>query len=399
MSQVQLVAGATTVDITPDKPEGMYLAGFACGRRALGVAEPLEAGILYLSDGRQEVVLCSVDAIGLMHPLVQSIRDRVESIDDKKNIIICATHTHSAPDTMGIWGPGLFGMICLRSGVDDSWRDALVVNLASSIDRAKAQARPANLHAASFEVDPAWTRNDRKGGGRYDHAGAMALVAQDDGTRLATLLNFASHPEALWADNQYISPDFPGPFRRHAKKLTTGPKLYFSGPLGGMLTPNVPEESSQEERKTYIESLGQHLAQESEKALSDAPAMEDAALVHHHKDLALKNSNWRFSLMAKMGLLDTSSGTKEFHSEVHYVRLGDVEICTAPGELLPEVGHEVRQRMTANHRWLLCLANDEVGYVLKPEMFDNREYRYEASMSLGRHTAGLLMDSYEELLG
>ena len=211
MSHAQLVAGAATVDITPENPEGMYLAGFACGRRAIGVAEPLEAGVLYLSDGHQEIVLCTVAAIGLMYPLVLSIRERVESIEDKKKIIICATHTHSAPDTMGIWGPGRCGSLCLKSGVDHSWRDGRVDKLAKAIDQSKAQARPAKLHAASFDIDPSWTRNDRTGGGRYDDAVALAL---DDEIGPCDSVSVA------WADEQPPPPPPPPPLPAGARHIS-----------------------------------------------------------------------------------------------------------------------------------------------------------------------------------
>ena len=77
---------------------------------------------------------------------------------------------------------------------------------------------------------------------------------------------------------------------------------------------------------------------------------------------------------------------------------GDVEALTAPGEMLPELGHRIRGLMRAPHGLLLGLAIDEMGYIVPTEQFDDREYRYERSMSLGRGTADHLVAAYEALL-
>ena len=114
----------------------------------------------------------------------------------------------------------------------------LFERVAGAIDEAIGSAAEAKMVAASFDVDEQWNRNDRKGGARYDRATAMAFEAAD-GSRIATMLHFASHPETLWEHNTLISPDFPGSFRRRTRELAGGVALYFTGPLGAMLTPNV----------------------------------------------------------------------------------------------------------------------------------------------------------------
>lgn len=382
----------------------MFLAGFGLGRRAIGVLEPLEAGALYLrhsgDDGSAEVCLVTVDCIGLTGAVVDRIRERVTAVAPE-SVVICATHTHAAPDTMGMWGPGVlgtWGVIPRRSGVDSAWLDTLVQRVAGAVDAARAAARPARLRVAAVEVDPTWTRNDRKGGGRFDHTTVLAADDAETGERRATLLNFASHPEALWENNRYISPDFVGPFRRHLRALSPGLPLYFSGPLGGMLTPNVPPKSGGMARQSYIEDLGRHLAERAVAALADAQPMEAPALRHRRRQIHLENANWQFRLLTRFGLIPARTRDGGVDTEVHHLRVGDLELVTAPGEVLPELGHRLRARLSAPHRMLLCLGCDELGYILEPEMFDEREYRYERSMSLGRPTAEALLDATEELL-
>ena len=393
-----LEVGAASVDITPAEPEGMFLAGFGLGRRAVGVLEPIEAGALHVSDGEHQVTLVTVDAIGLTGPTVDQVRARLSDVVPPETVVICATHTHSAPDTLGMWGPGLLGIFPRRSGVDRAWFDGLLDKVAGVVEAARAAARPATLRSAAVDVDRDWTRNDRKGGGRYDHAAALAADDAETGERIVTLLNFASHPETLWDKNKHISPDFVGPYRRHARELTPGEHLYFSGPLGGMLTPNVPEKSGEAARRAYIESLGEHLAARTTAAIDAAPIQREASMHHARHALRLRNANWKFKLLSRLGLVPTRVEGDEVVTEIHHLQLGDLELLSAPGELLPELGQRIRARMHAPQRMLLCLGCDELGYILEPEMFDEREYRYECSMSVGRPTADALLEAYEELL-
>jgi hypothetical protein len=393
---VSLLAGAASRDITPTTTDGLHLAGFSAGRTALGVLDPLEVSALYLRSGDTEVALVSVDCVGLNRPVVQRIRQHVSDMDDTA-IVVAATHTHSAPDTIGMWGPVFLGFLPRKSGIDRGWLAHLERSAAEAIIAARDAAVPATLKAASFDVDPTWTRNDRKGGGRYDGAVALALDSEG-GERIATVLNFASHPEALWAQNRLISAEHPGYFRARMRELCPGVPLYFSGPLGGMLTPNVPEDSDESTRQAYVRDLGHHLAEVTQAALATADPVPEPTLEHTSAPLLLPNRNWRFSLLRRLNLIQAELSGGKAHTEVHHLRLGAVEALTAPGEMLPELGHRIRGLMRAPHGLLLGLAIDEMGYIVPTEQFDDREYRYERSMSLGRDTADALVAAHEALL-
>jgi len=83
---------------------------------------------------------------------------------------------------------------------------------------------------------------------------------------------------------------------------------------------------------------------------------------------------------------------------LHYLRLGDLELLSAPGEVAPELGARIRARLSARHRMVLGLCGEEIGYILEPAMYDDPEYAYEAGMSLGRPTADALLAGYDALL-
>jgi hypothetical protein len=390
-------AGAASADITPADLGGTFLAGFGLDRRAEGVLEPLAASALHLESGDVRVVLVSADLLALPRPLVDEIRARVSAAGGQRAILCCATHTHSGPDTLGLWGRSLFGKLPIASGVDRAYLDWLAGRVASCVDEAAARAVPARLRAASFAAPARWTRNDRRGGARFDHAAALA-VEDREGRRIATLVNYASHPETLWSGNRLVSPDFPGAFRRRSAQLAGGVPLYVSGPLGAMLTPDLPREASDDERRRFCDALGTALAELAEEALAGAAADPDPVLRHAARSVRLPNANWRFRLFQRLGWLPARIRDGCVENEVHWLRLGDVEAVSAPGEVAPELGARMRAGLRARHRLILGLCDDEVGYVLEPGMFDDPEYRYEATVSLGRDTAALLLAAQDALV-
>ncbi len=397
MTGAPLRAGAVSVDITPSDLSRTWLAGFGLNRRAAGILEPLSAPVLFLSAGGRAVVLVALDLIGLGRSWIDAIAARSTRLDGAALICGC-THTHSAPDTLGIWGRGLFGEVPVRSGVDRAYLDEVVERVAAGIDRAIASSQPVRMRSASFDVPERWTRNDRKGGARYDGAVAAAFESED-GERVATLLNYACHPETLWSQNRLVSPDFPGAFRRRASELAGGVALYTSGPLGAMLTPDVPAGASAQQRQQFAEDLGRTLAELGEEHLAAREPETPETLHHASFPLALRNRNWRFQLFRMLRILETRLRSGRVEMQIHHLRLGDLELLTAPGEVVPELGLRIRERMNARERAIFGLCGEQIGYILEPAMFENDEYRYERTLSLGRDTAEELLAGYDALLG
>lgn len=388
-------AGAASVDITPRGFEPIYLAGFGMGRRAKGVHLPLKASALALEgDGGGQVVLVSLDLVGLLKVWIDRIRAAVTELDGSAVIVAC-THTHSGPDTLGYWGPSIAGVFPRSDGKNPNYMRWLVKRVSACVDQAVRAMRPATAKATTFEFDPKWCRNDRSYGGTYPDCVALAL-RDAEGGRICTVLNYASHPETLWEKNKLVSPDFVGPLRDHICE-SGGEFVYFSGPLGAMLTPNVPTDATPAQRMNYSNELGQSLAAATLSALEDADDLA-GEVSHTRADALLSNDNWRYRLLERLHLVDVKTENGTVRTQVHHMSVGErFSLVTAPGELCPEAGAQVRSKLSTTHGMVVCLAEDEFGYLLQPPMFEDSEYGYEATMSLGRGTLGTLLDIVDGL--
>jgi hypothetical protein len=393
-----LLCGVATADITPRAfVPGIRLAGFEPDRRARAVLERLEAGAVHLSDGRNHATLVTLDLIGFLHPHLERVRDLLAGRHpDPGRVLVASTHTHAGPDTIGLWGRALFGTIPIASGVDDRYMAFLLDRVAQVAADAAASLVPVSVRGTRFDVPASLTRNDRMGGGKDDH-GEVLCFDREDGSPLALIVNFACHPETLWEGNPLVSPDYPGALRRRLRALSDGgTPLFFSGALGGMVTPDIPVESDLEYRKEAVERIGVTLADCAWAALEGVRPLDTTPLSVTRIPLALPVRNWRHRLSRHLGILDREFLFGSIRTEMNLVRFGaDASLLTAPGECTPEVGRELQVRMTGRHRLLFCLGCDEIGYILTPGQYEDPEYRYERSMSLGPDTATLLYEAVE----
>ncbi|MDP8255369.1 MAG: neutral/alkaline non-lysosomal ceramidase N-terminal domain-containing protein [Candidatus Alcyoniella australis] len=390
-------AGAAAVRITPTDLGKCYLAGFAPNRICRGVLDPLWARALYISDGSTELALVACDLIGLSWQFVQQIRSRISGID-QHNVLIHCTHTHSGPDTMGLWGKAL-GELPLVSGIDPQYMDSLFDEIAFAVNKARINARPAVAYTAVDRTDRAgWVENIREPN-LIDEQ--MTLLRLDDlaGRTIATLVNFGCHPETLWDRNHLLSPDYPAQLLTTVESALGGVGLFVSGALGGMVTPALTEDTSQARRREFTVELGTHLGQCAVDALQKARKVDAPSIDYRRAELLLPFENKLLAFMSNMGVLgERRPEGGRLRTEVAAIRLGPLGAITMPGETLPAVGLAAKELLDCKHKMLFSLCNDELGYILPESDFGNGLYEYESKMSVGPHTAPELLGALASLI-
>ena len=115
--------------IIPDLSRTTWLAGFAAGRKATAVHDDLWAIAVVIDDGEHRIGLVALDSIGIFHDDVIEVREQVAAAGTALDyVVVAATHNHSTPDLMGLWGrrTGL-------RGVDDVYRKRVIT--AADADR------------------------------------------------------------------------------------------------------------------------------------------------------------------------------------------------------------------------------------------------------------------------
>ncbi|HEX2466143.1 MAG TPA: alkaline ceramidase, partial [Thermoanaerobaculia bacterium] len=117
-------------------------------------------------------------------------------------------------------------------------------------------------------------------------------------------------------------------------------------------------------------------------------------------DLPIDNPGWIALLNG--GVLQRERFGGALRTEVAWFAIGDVEFVTHPGETSPAYSLASRRLMRSGNGFVLGLALDAVGYILKPEYFVAGaafpSAEYLTATSLGPQTGPLLLDALESIV-
>jgi len=382
--------GADARIITPPfEGRPVYLAGFQRNRVATGVADDLRVRTLALGPegAGRPFVLAVCDLIGLPREETLAVR---EAVGVDADVVVACTHTHSGPDTIGLWGPD-----GATRGVDPRYLEQVRATVAASIEAAVASLEPASLRFGIAPV-PGVVRNSRDPDVLDDEVSVLS-AERTDGTPLATLLNFPCHPEVLDGGSTVISADMAGAACRAVEGARGGTAVWASGGLGGMQSPDTEVRTTEE-----AERLGGLVAASALAALAGAALEPDMRYRSAEVELPLWNPLFRAG--SEAGLLRGTLEDGSLRTEVSVLDLGPARMAFMPGEVLPALGLAIKGRLGCPFPFLVGLANDELGYILPRERFvepvdwDDPGRQYEESMSVGPETGPLLFAALEGLL-
>ena len=360
----QLYAALECVPITPDEenhPSTVFLAGTSNGRPSQGVHDDLEACALLLGQDDDTLVLIALDLVGVLEARVNKMKDRLQALGvDRTRVIIASSHTHTGPDTVGIYGEDYY-----KTGLDYVYQEFLC----DAVEEAVAAAGPAMVPVtATFATgtvnEPESTyvhliRDSRDPQVIDDRIHGIRFDNPDTGT-VATLVNFGSHPEAAICYD-WISADFPLHLRERLSREYGGGALFFSGAIGGLMTPigvSVPARDEQgnpvyeEGEPVWLRdcswernrSFGYYLAELVMEALDGVePSPVDGIDVLEARFCApITNFElWaanaigiveHFPMLREPGCGVLGCGT----GSVFVATFGDAQITTSPGETFPE---------------------------------------------------------------
>lgn len=451
-----LEAAAARVDITPDlTTEKAMLAGFgATGRKPSGVHDPLYARLIVLREGKDVVALAGLDLLGFEYNDVADLR-RLAGYDAAgRSLFVHATHTHSGPDTLGLWGrlPGL-------SGVDRRYQSRIKKTIAEALRLLETQLRPVRAAGAKGALDPRGLCRDSRDPQAIDPALAVLRLTGADGRAVATVVNWACHPEVLGPGNRLITADYPGPLCARVEEKTGGACLFLNGMIGGLMTPDARIENFYEAAR-----IGTAVA-DAALALKTAPGagrlrfrseriltpVENSryrlalpALTFGHRLLDSEGrplASWkRWSLALRHLFVGLTEDTQPWvESEVSLLRIGPALLLGLPGEAFPELavggyggkfafgrpltspgnpdppdlarapkGPYLRDAVDAPVPMLVGLANDELGYLVPGYDFKVRPsklmlprlpgHHYEETNSIGPSATRIVTEAAARLL-
>ncbi|MPR33100.1 hypothetical protein [Salmonirosea aquatica] len=391
-----LSAGAAKRVITPD-PLLPVSGGIGTPKKSLEKKGDLFVRAMVLEKGDVRVAFVSIDNLGWPSVLGDKSRALVKGIKPE-NILIAATHTHSAPDAYGF--PNEKG----ESFADLKYLDWCVQQTADAINEAVQKLEPAALKVTTGEAKGKIAYN-YYAPDLYDPRCGVIQAIASGGTRkgqiLATLVNYAVHPEVLGSGQGILSPDLCGPLYDQIEAKVGGVAMFINGAQGGMVTADVRRDNGQE-ANTWEEChrIGELLADEALRLVAAAPVLDNPDLYCTSRRLEFPiDSDIMKYILQKSPLNYKMAKPNTVATQLNLVNVGPAQILTIPGEALPNIGYYVKRNMPTEHPFLFGLTNDAFGYMLtKVDFTSFKRYDYVSRTSLGEMTGEIYMEKALQLV-
>ncbi len=346
--------------------------------------------VMVLEKGETRVAIVGIDNLGWPAILGDKSRVLIKGIPPE-NILIGATHTHSAPDAYGF--PNEKGEVL----ADMKYLGWCVQQIADAVNEAVENLEPAILKIAVGEAKGKIAYNyyaPRLYDPRCGVIQAIGVKGKNKDKVISTLVNYAIHPEVIGNGRGILSPDVCGPLYDRIESKVGGIAVFMNGAQGGMVTadnrrPNGEEASDYEE----CVRIGELLADQALSIVENAEKQIDPNLYCASKTIEFPiDSELMRMIIDNSPMKNLLTNGYNIKTTLNLLNVGNAQILTIPGEALPNIGFYLKRNMHTNNPFLFGLTNDAFGYIITKEDYNSFErYEYISETSLGEMTAEILI--------
>lgn len=425
-----LKVGFSRLSITP--PCGILMGGHPGTKRSQGVLDELYAQAMVVKNKQLIVVFIAVNVLFLDNRIVSNVRDVIARTSGicRENIFINATHTHSGPLTVN-----LFGLSKETSYVDKMQR--IIVDTAygalkniktARIGFGKTDAEGLAFNARFLMTDGEVQTHPMKGSpdiveseGPVDNELVVFYAVDMQGNFLGALINFACHPQVMERKNVYISADFPGYIEKKVREelKCSAVILFGNGACGNICPVNAADTEHIEVGQTWAERMGNILADRfisvcqemllekdieikikttilkipirdipdilikkakeffrdyKNKQIKEIKLSDYGTEISQGENLSLKDflktPFWKEQQYKE--ILTLAREKKKFPAElceISVVLMGDNAIVMVPFELFVEYGLQIKEKSPYKNTMVIELANGYSGYIPTKKAF------------------------------
>lgn len=387
LAAAEFRAGVAVRVVTPD-PLLPVSGGVGPSNPVNRKESDLTVRALVLENGETRVAIVGADFLGFPSTLGDRARAKVRGIP-AENILIGATHTHSAPDCYGFPdGKGGFA-------ADLKYLDRVCDQMADTINEAVRHLQPARLRIGTGEANGKIAYN-YYAEQLYDRRCHVIQAIGTNGQPFATLVNYAIHPEVLGSGQGILSPDLIGPLCDRISAQGGGTAIFMNSAQGGMVTADCRGPDGKDMRIwPECVRIGQLLADEALRIVRDAAVQDHPTLFCAARTVTFPvDSPMLRAIMQASPLGHKANDDGRVSTRINLINLGNAQILSIPGEALPNIGFYLKRKMRGEHNLLFGLTNDAFGYILtKVDWGSFKRYDYVSRTSLGEMTGEIYIDA------
>ena len=403
----QLYLGVAREKITPEI--GGQLYGYRPDVFSETVADDLSVTAFYFQQGDTKAVMVSAEICLIHTQLARRILALIEENYGipKGNSMLCATHTHSGPNTAGETGWG---------EIDKAYCDAIFVpQILSAVGKAIAAAQPVKMGVATGDSLVGINRREltdqnkvalgQNPWGSFNPQMTVISFINDKGEKVANMIHYGAHGTAAGLNHE-ITRDWSGGMIDALENHTGAITAFFNGPQGDV-GPRLSNKRTTG-NLSYVHELAKVAAQDAIKIYDTISQYGDAKLAASGKNVHIplkkrmplaeaermyedyKDITVNLGGMIKKHLEEVIASYQTDYTEQEslafeqaVLALGDIVFASCPYELFSEIGMRIDKAFP--HKSILSLSNTNgsEGYFITEDAICRGGY--EVSMFLYGH--------------
>jgi hypothetical protein len=394
-----IIANAASIILTPPLDMGYTLGGYGArmSKPAEGVHDDIRAKALVLEDGNKKFAIITLDILGLP----PNVKPRViEKLNNKEwieeNILFLPSHSHTSIEMFALNDKNIFDLAPI--GIyQPQLLDYVVESLTGLINSADQDLQPVKIGTSGKQISG--LNRNRRGNPHVDNYLTVTRIDHLNGQPLSVLVNWTAHPTIMDENDMWVSGGWPGYLQRELEAWIGRDvvAMYYNGAEGDQSVIASGAGSHHEKAEKY----GREIAIEARNIYQDIQPLEDAEFNYHYRVIQLPERKAHPDFMETGGkeygldeqkiqaLLDQVFPVK---TSIGACRLGELLIIGAPGEMIAELGLEIKNELKKNgikYPVIGGLANQWISYILSEEEYDKSGY--EASVSFYGKELGSVM--------
>jgi len=357
--------------------------------------------------GPSTLVIVALDSVGMGSASIARIRSKVASQlpGQPVKLIVTASHSHQAPDTMGIWGALPF-----FTGRNGSYMKHIEQQTANAVVKAIQSAVPAYLSYA-ITSKPNSSTTKATAPERKDDAVTVVVARTPAGQLLGTLTQWSAHPTILGANNNTLSSDFVGTFRYFMEQQYGGVHVYVNGAMAdeyvaggdGLWTDPFPlgkRDPQVTDGYERVAAVGRDLFVRVSQVLPAAQPLTSNAVGHSEASFPITNTNLLFQQVSDWNIIEKDISNNKAQTEMSWFRIGGLQGFTVPGEMSAAGTRLLRAELVsrgAEATLVIGMADDWLGYMMMPDEYDTDRYSYNRTLSPDRSAGQTIVNQAKAL--
>ncbi len=397
-------------DISPEV--GALIAGYGTNDVSVAQYDKLVASGLCLDDGENRIMIVSLDLLGVDYESIVNIRRLLSGILSvpEKAVLVSCTHTHQGPNARMLYmSPAdgdsskkgnrideaymkrLYRRLeeAARGMASQDWRECIIGFHSGVCKENRNRRYTTEENRASFNAHRPILHKLTTG--IADHEVGTIALFDDDSRPVYVIGNWAAHPltsHAPGLGGLRISSDFPGFYRRYIESETGAKAMFVQGAAGNLVT--VDDEMG----NAAARRVGEAVAMQSILGvLSIQRCYERFAIAKPRVGAEIR----RFSSRLRKAWRERK-GKDEDSFEVQAVAVGDVCFVGLPGEVVTEIGLEIKWNSPFARTFPAYLATGYIGYVTPVNLMAAGGYESQSHCFASRDTLKMVSAAQDAMI-